>query len=486
MSDNGTIKFGDRVTNRVLPRWFKDLDAGKRPLVISVMLVTVTFPLLVVAMLAAIDLNSSADRLDELMSRPRVSAQAIAQASEGFHAASGRLTLTVIVAIVYATSVAIVMTYVSAGHSRGSLVRLAHLIRRIAAGDLSIRIVRENKSQVGDVQEALSDLLASFNHIVREILNVAADLRGALAELAQNSEGASRAVGDVAQSVSSISEGAAHQVGLVTNAADVVAEIEERLNDVADGAHRATDRSAVTERLTAEGATRAAGLREAMKEVRSSSGRTAQTIAALGEKSGDIDEIVQAITDIASQTNLLALNAAIEAARAGEQGRGFAVVAEEVRVLAENAQGSAGDIASLIDQIQQQTDDVVRAMETGTARVEEGYETVNRNFEAFNEISRAVRAFHESAAGINDLARAIADDALRVRERIEDVASVAEQSSASTQQVSASTQETAAAAEQVTASADRVGQTARALRVLAERFTLGEDSDTRRSNEEGD
>ena len=43
--------------------------------------------------------------------------------------------------------------------------------------------------------------------------------------------------------------------------------------------------------------------------------RSAEQVAALGDRSREIGQIVEAIDDIAAQTNLLALNAAIEAAR---------------------------------------------------------------------------------------------------------------------------------------------------------------------------
>ncbi|MBJ7354502.1 MAG: methyl-accepting chemotaxis protein [Thermoleophilaceae bacterium] len=463
------------TAQRVLPQWFLDLDAARKPYVIVGIVLIGLVPLLALAVLAAKDLQEQSDLLNSLLAQPDASLAEIQAASAAIHDDYQRYAIGAIGGIIWATVVAVGGARVAAQVAVDWVDSLTSAARRIADGDLGVVIERDNESQIGDIQESMGKMVASFRATVTRIERAASELTDSATAMAETSDSSGRAIGEVAQSISSISEGASHQVALITEASGVVAQIETAVVETARNAAAAQEESAQTEHLTEAGVDRATEIQSAMETVRAATHSTVEMVRSLSETSANIDEIVRSITSISGQTNLLALNAAIEAARAGEQGRGFAVVAEEVRKLAEDSQSSAEGIAELIDSIQAQTVQAVAAMEEGMTTVDRGFEAVNRNRQLFFDISGAVRMFHESSVEIAGLARSIADDAGRVRERIEEVASVAEESSASTEEVSASTEETSASSQQLTAAAQRVSQTAVSLKELAGRFSVGDE-----------
>src|SRR6266480_7448040 len=75
---------------------------------------------------------------------------------------------------------------------------------------------------------------------------------------------------------------------------------------------------------------------------------TATKVQTLGDRSREINEIVEPISGIPHQTNRLALDAAIQAAMAGENGKGFGAVAADIRRLAERAKDQASSIARIV------------------------------------------------------------------------------------------------------------------------------------------
>jgi methyl-accepting chemotaxis protein len=138
-----------------------------------------------------------------------------------------------------------------------------------------------------------------------------------------------------------------------------------------------------------------------MKSMNSTIHTTAEKVKVLGERSEEINQIVNLITDIASRTNLLALNAAIEAARAGEHGKGFTIVASEVRKLAEQTSSSAKQIADLIQDVQSNNQASIDSMDRVIVTFEHGNDAVVAAGHAFEHILKAVHSIALQMRDIN-------------------------------------------------------------------------------------
>jgi methyl-accepting chemotaxis protein len=129
-----------------------------------------------------------------------------------------------------------------------------------------------------------------------------------------------------------------------------------------------------------------------IEELRTIMSELASSMHELHDKSKEIGNIVDLITDVADQTNLLALNAAIEAARAGEHGRGFAVVAEEVRKLAEQTSGATAHITALVSDIQRQAQAVMTESDAGASDVEDSSTLIKESWKGLDAILDKIAA----------------------------------------------------------------------------------------------
>ena len=76
-----------------------------------------------------------------------------------------------------------------------------------------------------------------------------------------------------------------------------------------------------------------------------------QEIGNVETMSGEINEVVEFIKEIADETRLLGLNASIEAAKAGTAGLGFGVVAEEIRKLSNDSKQTVVKIREFLNNI---------------------------------------------------------------------------------------------------------------------------------------
>lgn len=314
---------------------------------------------------------------------------------------------------------------------------------RIASGEFKTDLKIRNRDELGQLQEALSDMAESLQNNIAEITRKeqetartaeeamkATKEANAANELAESKASelidAAIQLDQVVDSVSSASEnlmvqieqssvGAVEQAKRVEETASSMEEMNATVLEVARNAADAAHAVDKARSMAEEGADVVYKAVDGMGEVSTQAETLMTDMKSLGSQAEGIGEIINVINDIADQTNLLALNAAIEAARAGDAGRGFAVVADEVRKLAEKTMTATNDVANAVKNIQ-----------------DEARKNINTTVNSVETISKVTELANASGDSLRQIVELVNDATAQVQS----IATAADQHSAASEEIS--------------------------------------------------
>ncbi|OLN29192.1 methyl-accepting chemotaxis protein [Desulfosporosinus metallidurans] len=366
-----------------------------------------------------------------------------------------------------------VLAIMLARHISMPLVAVTKVAQSVADGDLNIKMPDiKNRDEIGVLSRAVGAMVHSLRELIGEVLTQSESVAATSQELSAAAEEATAASEQVSDTLAQLATGATDQAISVGETSGVIEQLSASAQQVAANAETVNQSSGRAAQAAELGALQAENAVQKIEQVRDASVQTAEVIAELGNQSIQIGQIVDVIKGIADQTNLLALNAAIEAARAGEQGRGFAVVAEEVRKLAEQSSMSTTQIATLIANIQRETERAVGAMEKGKVGVVAGVEAVNLAGNSFRTIVEEVNTVVEQIQQVTEAAQQMASGSTKAVKSVESIGVIAEQTAASAEEVSASSEEQAATMVSVSQSAEALAKLGESLMSAVSKFKV--------------
>ena len=314
-------------------------------------------------------------------------------------------------------------------------------------GDLTKRISIRSKDELA----ALGEL---FNLFMEKIQNIIRQLSGD----AQNIDVSSTELVSVAGDMTQNANGTADMAGKVTAAAE---DMSSNLNSVAaameessTNAHMVASAAEEMNATINEIAKNAENARVISGNATAKAAEVEAGMSVLNKAAQSIGKVTDTIAEISDQTNLLALNATIEAARAGEAGKGFAVVANEIKELANQTVRATSDIRSQIDNVQNNTNSTLTAIQE-----------VSGVMRDVNDIVATIAAaVTEQSAATQEIVSNITSLSLGIREANENVS----QGSAAAGNITREIGGVNAATVQMKQSSDLVMQSANRMRSMAE------------------
>ena len=269
-----------------------------------------------------------------------------------------------------------------------SVIMILQAVQQLSERDLTVKApVTE------DVIGTVSD---SINALASETARVLYGVTGIADQVAQVSTKLKEQAGLVAQTAQEERAGVQMMVESLLDATQTmnrVAALAEQSNQSADQATQMTDNALHTVNDTVKG----------MESIRETIAETEKRIKRLGERSQEISGIVNLINTISERTHVLALNASMQAAVAGEAGRGFAVVAEEVQRLAESSRNATQQIATLVGNIQLETNETINTVNQTIGQVVQGSEQAQK---AGEQMRRTQEVTAQLVAQVYDIAQA--------------------------------------------------------------------------------
>jgi methyl-accepting chemotaxis protein len=244
-----------------------------------------------------------------------------------------------------------------------SVISILQAVHQLSQRDLTARapVTTDVIGTVSDSINAMTDETTKVLHGVNLIAGQVEDVSG---KLKTQSDLVSKTAADERVSVNQMIESLGESDRQMTQ----VAALAEQSNSSAAQATQATDTALETVNGTVKG----------MESIRETISETEKRIKRLGERSQEITGIVNLINTISERTHVLALNASMQAAVAGEAGRGFAVVAEEVQRLAESSRNATQQIATLVNNIQLETNETISTVNRTIGQVVQGSEQAQK------------------------------------------------------------------------------------------------------------
>src|SRR6266576_6238367 len=317
--------------------------------------------------------------------------------------------------------------------------KLVSEVSGVGEGDLRV--------QAEVTADALGVLADSFNYMVEELGSLVVRVK----MVAHEVESSTVAIFDGLTQLVETGDIQLNQIG------EAVVEVEH----MADSSRQVANRANILYSVASDAQQSAQSGREAvheavegMERIHQNVQATASKVQTLGERSREINNIVEVISGIAHQTNRLALDAAIQAAMAGENGKGFGAVAADIRRLAERAKDQASSIARIVRGVREDIGAVAVSMRDTERETSTGSQLAQEAGTSLESIFGVVERQASEIEAINRMAAHQLQSSSAVVQIMQTVSDSTQQSSGSTRDAAQNMERVARLAEQLLASVE--------------------------------
>lgn len=244
---------------------------------------------------------------------------------------------------------------------------------RIGEGDrkeLVDQLILLGSGQSNDIElsnsgSEFADIAVHVNTILHMQTKRLGEVRRAVREASDGHDAALSLIESTEAVLQGAVDGISEAVAHLSDATEIARLVHVDVQAASFAAQEAGNHSSDANRMSQDATSRLDALRDGLQE-------TSKGIKRLGERTQEIDAVVDLMEVLSAQIGVLALNANLEAERAGDAGAGFRLVAREVQTLSRKSEEALERMSTLIKGAQADARGASESIERSTMQVISG------------------------------------------------------------------------------------------------------------------
>ncbi|WP_223069283.1 methyl-accepting chemotaxis protein [Paenibacillus caui] len=315
------------------------------------------------------------------------------------------------------------------------LAKMNTLMQEGAMGNLNVRMKHAGRDEIGQLSGSFNKMMEQITELVTHANNSSIEVLATASELADASRKTALSAKEIAVATEEIAKGATSLAAEAERGSDLTENIGTQVSEVIASNKEMQDSARQVEQASELGTRYLQGLTQKTNITGEMTRALADRVNSLHASSTSVLKVLDVMQNITQQTNILSLNATIEAARAGAAGRGFMVVADEIRQLAEQSKQSITMVGQIADQIQQEMNETIKALEEVNPLFEQQIQSVKETGEIFVSVQEQMNIFVAKLDMATASIEGLSKSQNILSEAMTNVSAVAEESSATSEEV---------------------------------------------------